>query len=114
MKPQRLNIESEALEEFRQSLNAALEIVACQLVRRKLTKGTVSAKVAVTIDERTDQKTGEIYYDVVLEPTVNMKIGTSDSMKCGKKAAIMKPDGQGRPMIASEQIGMDELIEDGA
>ena len=27
MKPQRLNIDSEALEEFRQSLNAALEIV---------------------------------------------------------------------------------------
>ena len=41
MKPQRLNIESEALEEFRQSLNAALEIVTCQLIRRKLQKGTV-------------------------------------------------------------------------
>ena len=43
-----------------------------------------------------------------------MKIGASDSLKCGMKKAIMKPDGNGRPMIASEQIGMDELIEEGA
>ena len=111
MKPQRLNIESEALDEFRQSLNAALEIVTCQLVKRKMKTGTVSAKVAITIDERTDQKTGEIFYDMVLQPGVSMKIGTSDKLDCGKKAAIMKPDGTGRPLIASEQIGMDEILE---
>lgn len=114
MKPQRLNMESEALEEFRQSLNAALEIVACQLIRRNLTKGTVSAKVAITIEERADEKTGEVYYDMALEPGVSMKIGARDSLKCGTKKAIMKQDGQGRPLIASEQIGMDELIEQGA
>ena len=60
MKPQRLNIDSEALEEFRKSLDAALEIVTCQLVRRKLEKGTVTAKVAITIEERADPKTGEV------------------------------------------------------
>ena len=114
MKPQRLNIESEALEEFRQSLNAALEIVACQLIRRKLQKGVVSAKVAITLEERADDKTGEIYYDMELEPGVSMKIGASDSLKCGTRKAIMKQDGQGRPMIASEQIGMDEILEEGA
>ena len=111
MKPQRLNIESEALEEFRASLNAALEIVACQLVQRKLKKGTVTAKVGITLDERTDSKTGEIFYDLVLEPTVNMKVGASDKLECGKKSAVMKPDNTGRPLIASEQIGMDELME---
>ena len=110
MKPQRLNIESEALEEFRQSLNAALEIVTCQLIRRKLQKGTVSAKVAITIHERADDRTGKVYYQMELEPNVNMKIGASDSLKCGTKAAIMKQDAEGRPLIASEQIGMDELI----
>ena len=114
MKPQRLNIESEALEEFRQSLNAALEIVACQLIKRKLQKGVVSAKVAITLDERTDAKTGEIFYDVALQPGVTMKIGASDKLDCGKKAAIMKPDETGRPLSAREQIGMDDLIEEGA
>ena len=114
MKPQRLSIESEALEEFRQSLNAALEIVACQLIRRKLHKGVVSAKVAITLEERADTKTGEIYYDMELQPGVNMKIGASDKLECGKKSAIMKPDETGRPLIASEQIGMDELMDEGA
>ena len=114
MKPQRLTLESEALEEFRQSLNAALEIVTCQLVRRKLHAGTVSAKVAIHLDERADDKTGEIYYQMVLEPNVSMKVGASDKLKCGTKAAIMKQDNYGRPIIASEQIGMDELIEEGA
>ena len=114
MKPQRLNLESEALEEFRQSLSAALEIVTCQLVRRRLNKGTVSAKVAITIEERADDKTGEIYYQMELEPNVSMKVGASDSLKCGKRSAIMKQDNDGRPMIASEQIGMDEIMQEGA
>ncbi len=114
MKPQRLTMDSEALEEFRQSMDAALEIVTCQLIRRKLKAGTVSAKVNIHIRERADDKTGEIYYEMVLEPNVSMKIGASDKLKCGTKAAIMKQDNDGRPIIASEQIGMDELIEEGA
>ena len=113
MKPQRLNIESEALEEFRQTLNAALEIVTCQMIRRKMEKGTVNAKVAITIEEHADDKTGEIYYDMVLEPNVNMKIGSGESLKCGTKKAIMKQGDDGRPMIASAQIGMDELVDEG-
>ena len=44
MKPQRLTLESEALEEFRQSLNAAIEIVTCQLVRRNRTKWISQSK----------------------------------------------------------------------
>ena len=115
MKPQRINIESEALEEFRQSLNAALEIVTCQLMRKRLHEGTVSAKVKISLEERQDDKTGEIYYTMELEPKVTMKIGASDNMGCGKKAGIiMQPDRDGRPMIASQQITMDELEKEGA
>lgn len=114
MKPQRLNLESEALEEFRQSMDAALEIVTCQLIRKRLKAGTVSAKVNIHISERADDKTGEIFYEMILEPNVSMKIGASDKLKCGTKAAIMKQDNDGRPIIASEQIGMDELIKEGA
>ncbi len=113
MKPQRLSIDSEALEEFRKSLDAALEIVTCQLVRRKLEKGTVTAKVSIKIEERADPKTGEIYYEMELEPTVNMKVGASEKLECGRKSAMMKQDNQGRPMIASAQIGMDELVDEG-
>lgn len=112
MKPQRLTLDSEALAEFRQSLSAALEIVTCQLIRRALKKGTVTAKVGISIDERCDEKTGEIFYMMEIEPGVSMKVGASDKLDCGKKSAIMKQDGTGRPMIATEQIDMNELIEE--
>lgn len=112
MKPQRLNIESEALEEFRQKLNSALEIMTCQLIWRKLKKGTVTAKVSITIGELTDPN-GEIYYEMELEPTVNIKVGASEKLECGRKSTLMKQDNQGRPMIASAQIGMDELVDEG-
>lgn len=110
MKPQRMNLDSEALEEFRRSLSAALEIVTCQLVRRDLKKGTVSAKVAISLEEHCDDKTGEIYYTMEIQPNVTMKVGASDKLECGKKSAIMKQDGTGRPMIATEQIDMNELL----
>ena len=115
MKPQRMNLESEALEEFRASLSAALEIVTCQLVRKGMHEGTVNAKVKINLEQRADDKTGEIYYSMELEPKVTMKIGASDDMGCGKRVGIiMQEDGNGRPMIASEQISMDELEKEGA
>ena len=115
MKPQRMNMDSEVLEEFRKSLNAALEIVTCQLIRKGMQEGVVSARVKIEIEERADEKTGEIYYSMELEPKVSMKIGSSDSMGCGKKnGIIMKQDGNGRPVIASEQIGIDEIMGEGA
>lgn len=115
MKPQRISLESEVLEEFRDKLNAALEIVTCQLVRRKLYEGVVSASVRIEVEERADDKTGEVYYSMNLEPKVKIKIGASDDMKCVKRGGIiMKQDYQGRPLIASEQISMDEIKQEGA
>lgn len=60
MKPQRMDLESEALAEFKSSLNAALEIVTCRMIRKNMNEGTVSAKIKIRIDEHADQKTGEI------------------------------------------------------
>ena len=115
MKPQRINIDSEVLEEFRAALSGALEIVTCQLVRRKLHEGTVNASVKIGIEERTDANTGEIYYTMELEPKVRMKIGASDDMQIGKRGGIiMKQDYQGRPLIASEQISIDDIEQEGA
>ena len=115
MKPQRINLDSEVLEEFRAALSGALEIVACQMMRKKLNEGTVSASVKISTEERADDKTGEIYYTMELEPKVKMKIGASDDMNCGKRGGIiMKQDYQGRPLIASEQISIEEIQQEGA
>lgn len=115
MKPQRMNLESEALDEFRTALNAALEIVTCQLKRKGMREGVVSAKVKIVLHEMKDDKTGEIYHMMELEPDVKMKIGAGDSIKCGKRGGIvMKQDRDGRPMIASQQISIEELEQEGA
>ena len=115
MKPQRMNLESEALIEFKAALNAALEIVTCQLKRKGMQEGVVSAKVKIVLHEMQDDKTGEIYHMMELEPDVKMKIGSGDGIKCGKRGGIiMKSDRDGRPMIASQQISIDELEAEGA
>ena len=114
MKPQRLSIESEALEEFRQRLSAALEIVTCQMVRMDMMEGVVSAKIKIRLEAKIDEKTGELYHLMELEPSVGMKIGASDKMEVGKTGCIMKVDAEGRPVIASNQIGMDEIMQEGA
>lgn len=113
MRPQRISIESEVLEEFRQNLNTALEIVTCQLARRKLREGTISAKIKIKVQENADKESGEVFFNMELEPDVKMKIGSSDKLECQKQGGIiMQPDNDGRPMIASQQIDMNDLMQE--
>ena len=94
MKPQRLNIESEAHNDPER------EVV------NKIQDGMYLTVAGAVSYNRFDD-------DMVLEPNVNMKIGSGESLKCGTKKAIMKQGDDGRPMIASAQIGMDELVDEG-
>ena len=111
MKPQRLSLESEALEEFRANFDNALERLCEQIVKKKLTRGVVSAKVAITLTENADKETGEIYYKMEIEPDVKRKLSADYKIPCGKKdGIIMQMDPYGRPMIADEQISFDDLI----
>ncbi len=85
MKPQVFTLESEILEEFRIKMNAALETVTRLMIEKKLPDGTITAKIDIEMLERTDKETGEIYYDVELQPNVNMKISAGGKIDCDKK-----------------------------
>lgn len=112
MKPQRITLNSEALEEFQTNMNYALEMATREMAERKLTSGTVTGKIEITMLDMKDKDTGEIIYRMVLKPDVKMKIGASAKLDCLERGGIiMQQDREGRPMIASEQIGMDELEE---
>lgn len=114
MKPQRLNLESEALEEFRANFDDALERLCEQIVKKKLRRGVVSAKVAITLTEKADKETGEIYYKMEIEPDVKRKLSADYTIPCGRKdGIIMQMDPHGRPTIADEQISMDDLMQEG-
>jgi len=115
MKPQRINMESEALDEFKRSLNAALEIVTCQLARKGMAEGTVTAKVKIRMMAMQDDQTGEVFYNMGFKPSVKMNIGSSDDIGVSEIGGIiMKQDRNGRPMIASQQITIDDIGQEGA
>ena len=58
-------------------------------------------------------ETGEITYDMTVDPQVNLKFGGKGKMDCDKKKSLVQLDRAKIPMIASNQIDMDELLKKG-
>lgn len=115
MKPQTLTINSEALQDYLQTQVSMMNLCICNLAEKKLTSGTVAAKIKIALIEQKDEKTGEFYYRMELEPKVDVKIGGSASVKCETKTDLyMKRDERGMPVIASKQIDMEEYLQEGA
>ena len=111
MKPQELSLKSEFLDEFRANMDAALGMCVRHLIERGLYKGEVSARIGIEIEKYTDKETGEIYYNMELSPDVKMKIGAKGKLDCNqKKGIVVVPDRTGTPLVASNQIDIDELL----
>ena len=113
MKPQIFKLDAEILEEFRQKMDAALESVLRIMIEKEMADGCVTGKIDLEMMKKTNQETGEIYYDVELVPNVNMKIGVGGKIECEKKQVLAKTDRNRRVVVASNQISMDEFIGDG-
>ena len=113
MKPQIFKLDAEILEEFRQKMDAALESVLRIMIEKEMVDGCVTGKIDLEMMKKTNQETGEIYYDVELVPNVNMKIGAGGKIECEKKQVLAKTDRNRRVVVASNQISMDEFIRDG-
>ena len=112
MKPQRLTLDSEALETFRNNLDAALNMMIRQMSLKDLMEGTTTAKLSVTLLPGTDENTGEVFYKMEIEPQIDVKIGAKAKIDCPVKAGIFaKFDKDGVVMVASEQISIDDLEE---
>ena len=109
MKPQTLTINSEELQDYLQTQVSMMNLCICNLAEKKLVSGTVTAKIKIALIEQKDEKTGEIYYRMELEPKVDVKVGGSKSIKCGiQRGLFMKRDERGMPVVASTQIDMFE------
>lgn len=112
MKPQELSLQCEALEDFVNNLDAALKITAKALLRKKMKNGTVSAKIDIEINEITNQD-GEVFNIMSIKPAVNMKIGSKDKMEPQQVHGMyIKQDDDGTPIVGSNQISIDELINE--
>ena len=113
MKPQRLSLDSEALNRFRENLDAALTIMIRQMSEKNLMEGTTTAKLKVLLLPGTDENTGEVFYKMEIEPEIDIKIGAKAKIECPVTAGIFaKFDRQGAVMVASQQISIDDLEEE--
>jgi acetylornithine deacetylase/succinyl-diaminopimelate desuccinylase-like protein len=113
MKPQKLTMNSEALERFRSNLDAALNMMINQMRAKNLLEGTTTAKLNVLMVPGTDEETGEIFYKMEIEPQIDVKIGAKAKIECPVTAGIFAQfDKDGTVVVASNQISMDELMEE--
>ena len=111
MEPQQLTLNSDAMTAFRWKMDAAINMVLAQMKEKKLTTGTVTGKIDIVMAEVTDKETGEITTRLEIEPVVNTKIGAKGKFECGLvQGLVMALDKEGIPIVASNQIDIDELL----
>jgi len=114
MKPQRLNLESEALNRFRENLDAALNVMIKRMSEKNLMEGTTTAKLKVLLIPGTDENTGEVFYKMEIEPEIDIKIGAKAKIECPVTAGIFAQfDKDGAVIVASQQISIDDLEGEG-
>ena len=112
MKPQVLDLSSEVLSEFRNRFDFALSALIRNLVDKDLTAGEVSGKVKIEINKATNEETGEIMMMPVIKPEVHLKVNAKGKIECGQmEGMVMRMSPCGEPVVASNQISMDELME---
>ena len=115
MDQQRLTLSSEALNDCRESMNAALTGTRTKLKEKKLREGTITAKIKIFMVDVTEKETGQVFTRLELEPDVGVKIGSKGKIDCQKVSGLyVEMDKEGIPVVASNQISMDELMEQGA
>lgn len=114
MKPQELNLQSEVFNDSLLLLDATIQTTVATMMKKGLALGSVTMKIGFLIEEKADEKTGELHSTITIEPKISSKIGSSGSAKVPMKKAIITRNREGELIIAGNQISMDELIEKGA
>lgn len=112
MQAQELNLGCEIFDEFREKVDATINLVINKLIEKGLAGGSVSMKIDIQMRKDTDPDSAEIIYMPEFEPKVSMKIGASGSVKCAKKGGIiLKQAPCGKNIVGNNQISIDELMD---
>jgi hypothetical protein len=112
MKPQELNIESEIFDDLREKFDMTINAMMRNLIAKSMREGTLTVKIKIRMDESVNQE-GEILYMPAFEPKINMKIGEKGDIELDKvDGLLLKGAGDGRHVIGTSQISMDELIQE--
>ena len=110
MDPQILNLECEALEEFRETMSALMQTLIRNLTERDLENGILTAKIRIT-RHITEGSNGQPVTMMKIEPDIGLKIGASGKVKCKEQNGIyLRFDGDGKAIVSTKQISLDEYI----
>ena len=111
MKAEELNLNSEALEDFKTNFDMALALLVREIRLKGLPGGQISAKIKIKIEEVTDIN-GQICRMMALEPDISLKLGTQGKIECRKRNGLfVKLNENGVPVVGSCQVDIDELLD---
>lgn len=113
MKPQELTFDCELFDEFRRALNAAVKSCMQQMVAKRLSDGTITGKIEIHLEDGVDEA-GEVVFYPEITPDVQMKIAAKGKIDCAKQAGFLMKCGPGGFVVGTDQVTMDELIEEQA
>lgn len=113
MKPKELSIYNEIFDDLRFKMDAALNAVITNLIEKDLGSGKVTAKIDITMHQKTDQETGEVIYEPVFEPVVNVVVGAKGKLECSAPVGlIVKKSKCGKNFIGTNQVSFDDLMDE--
>ena len=113
MKPQELTINGELFDETRNNLDTAMKILINRMISTGIKKGAVSLKVGIELKEIINDS-GEVIRMPDISYSVGMGMTEKDTMKGNiQRGLMLKRAACGKLLIGSEQISMDEIMEDG-
>ncbi|MBR4122288.1 MAG: hypothetical protein IKR06_03260 [Erysipelotrichaceae bacterium] len=111
MKAHELDLDSIVFAELRRKLNEAIERTVWRMKKNGMPEGQINAKIKIGMLSHTDEN-GEIHTTAVFEPKVTYKIGASEEEKCGATGGKITIGDDGSVLVGSEQVTMDELMDD--
>ncbi|MCR5566180.1 MAG: hypothetical protein K6F61_04960 [Clostridiales bacterium] len=111
MKIHELDFDSPVFTELKAMLSMNIIDTVKRMNNKNLAEGTVSAKIKIGMMQTVDEN-GEIHSTAIFEPKVTAKVGDSSEDKCGATGGRIVVNADGSVLIGSEQVTMDELIDD--
>ena len=111
MKTQELTIDGELFEEFRGNLDMAMKILINRMIKTRIGKGTVSAKITINMKEIIDDA-GEVVRMQEIDFGISMGMSEKDSIKGNlRRGLILKQGERWGLIVGTDQVTMDELLE---
>ena len=111
MKPQELNIDSPVFTGMLLNLGNEINNTIKAMVEKDLGEGSVTLKLKIGIMHSYDED-GTILNTVILDPRLKSNIGRSREDKLNPKAGRIEINKDGKIIIGTNQIDMDELLEE--